>query len=191
MSSRRHMLERLATMSMFAAISIVLVALIRIPMFLPFLEYDPADIPILLGGIFFGPAAGLLLTVVVSAIHSLLFSPGSGIIGFIMHVIATGGMTVISSLIFRSGKNKIGNRHVRLSIALTAGALFMFLSMIPMNLLLTPIYTNMSAAEIWKQFMFVGIIPFNFLKATINSLAAFFLYPIICKAIQGKIWGSK
>lgn len=187
MTQRKKILERLATLSMFAAISIVLVALIRVPMFLPFLEYDPADIPILLGGIFFGPAAGLLLTVVVSAIHSLLFSPGSGIIGFVMHVIATGGMAVICSLIYRSSINKPKNNRWRLGIALAAGALFMVLSMIPMNLLLTPIYAKMAASQIWEQFMFVGIVPFNIVKATINCAAAFLLYPIIQKTLPGKL----
>lgn len=191
MLSRRLFLKRLATLSMFAAISIVLVALIRIPMFLPFLEYDPADIPILLAGIYFGPSAGLLLTVVVSAIHSILFSPGSGIIGFIMHVIATGGMVVICSLIYRSSKNKIQNRHLRLSTALVAGAVFMVLSMIPMNLLLTPIYAKMSAAAIWEQFMFIGIIPYNIVKALINGLAAFLMFSIIYKTIPGRLLNTK
>ena len=187
MLKRRLFLERLATLSMFAAISIVLVALIRAPMFLPFLEFDPADVPILLAGIYFGPAAGLLLTVVVSAIQSILFSPGSGIIGFIMHVVATGGMVVICSLLYRSKKNKIKNRHIKLGTALAAGAVFMILVMIPMNLLLTPIYAKMSAAAIWEQFMFVGIIPFNIVKAIINSLFAFLLYPVTLKAIPNRL----
>ena len=57
---------RLAKMAMLVAISIVLVALVHFPIFpaVAFLEYDPADIPILIGTFAFGPVAGILLTVV-------------------------------------------------------------------------------------------------------------------------------
>ena len=188
MTVRKQFLEKLATLSMFAAISIVLVSLIRVPMFLPFLEYDPADIPILISGILYGPAAGLIITVVVSAMQTLIFSSLSGIIGFIMHVIATGGMVVICSLIFRATDGQSRKTTMRLGTALITGSIFMILVMVPMNLLLTPIYAKMSASDIWEQFMFVGIVPFNVVKAVINSVATLLLYPIICRAIPGKIF---
>ena len=38
--------RNITSIAVMAALSIVLVYLVRIPMFLPFLEYDPADIPI-------------------------------------------------------------------------------------------------------------------------------------------------
>ncbi|HRV34069.1 MAG TPA: ECF transporter S component, partial [Anaerovoracaceae bacterium] len=43
--------RNLAKLGILAAISIVLVALIHFPVFAaaPFLEYDPADIPIIIG----------------------------------------------------------------------------------------------------------------------------------------------
>ncbi len=49
--------RRLTTMAVMAALSIVLVALIHFPIFpaVSFLEYDPADIPILIAGFAFGP----------------------------------------------------------------------------------------------------------------------------------------
>ena len=52
---------KLAKMAMLVAVSIVLVALIHLPILpmVPFLEYDPADIPILLGSFAFGPGAGI------------------------------------------------------------------------------------------------------------------------------------
>ena len=50
-TKRRWSTVRLAKMAMLVAISIVLVALIHVPIFpaVAFLEYDPADIPILIG----------------------------------------------------------------------------------------------------------------------------------------------
>ena len=52
------------------AISVALVYLIHFPIFpaVAFLEYDPADIPILIGTFVFGPLSGIVLTVVTSVI---------------------------------------------------------------------------------------------------------------------------
>ena len=51
--------RKLTTLAMLAALAIVLVALIHFPLVpaAPFLEYDPADIPIFIGTFLFGPAA--------------------------------------------------------------------------------------------------------------------------------------
>ena len=60
MNGSKMSTTRLAKMGMLVAISIVLVMLIHFPIIpaVAFLEYDPADIPILLGTFAFGPAAG-------------------------------------------------------------------------------------------------------------------------------------
>ena len=65
---------KLAKMGMLVAISIVLVAIIHFPIFpaVAFLEYDPADIPILIGTFAFGPVAGLLLTIVINGLFIYL-----------------------------------------------------------------------------------------------------------------------
>ena len=67
----REKTVRLAKMGMLVAISIVLVYFIHFPIFpaVAFLEYDPADISILIGTFAFGPLAGILLTVVTSVIQ--------------------------------------------------------------------------------------------------------------------------
>jgi len=82
-------------MAMLAAISVVLVLLIRIPFPpAPFLVYDPADIPIFIGAFAFGPLAGLTLTFIVSFIQAFVLG-GDGLIGFFMHFVATGACFMI------------------------------------------------------------------------------------------------
>ena len=51
--------RKLTVMAMLVAISVVLVYLIHFPIFpaAAFLEYDPADIPILIGAFAYGPVA--------------------------------------------------------------------------------------------------------------------------------------
>ena len=67
---------KLVKMGAMVAISVVLVYLIHFPIFpaVAFLEYDPADIPILIGTFAFGPVVGLILTVVTSVVQGLTVS---------------------------------------------------------------------------------------------------------------------
>ena len=68
--------RKLTTMAMLTAISIVLVAFVHFPLLpaAPWMEYDPADIPIFIGTFLFGPAAGLGLTAVVAIIQGTTVS---------------------------------------------------------------------------------------------------------------------
>ena len=74
--NRRISTRQLVSMAMLGAISIVLVAVIHFPLIpaAAFLEYDPADIPILICAFAYGPLAGLLLTVVVCFIQGFTAS---------------------------------------------------------------------------------------------------------------------
>ena len=106
MSGRKVKLVKMGAM---VAISVALVYLIHFPIFpaVAFLEYDPADIPILIGTFAFGPLAGLVLTVVTSVIQGLTVSSGSGLYGILMHVIATGVLVVVSGSVYRRRKTRI------------------------------------------------------------------------------------
>ena len=100
--------KRIATIGVLTALSVVLVSLIHFPIFpaVSFLEYDPADIPILICGFAFGPVAGIIVTVIASVIQGFTVSAGSGIYGILMHVIATGINVTVSSLIYKHHKTK-------------------------------------------------------------------------------------
>lgn len=160
---------RLAKMGMLVAISIVLVYFIHIPMFTAFYEYDPADIPILMGAFAFGPWAGLLLTIVTALIQGLTVSAASGAYGIIMHIIATGAFVLMAGLIYKGGKTK-----KRAIIALSCGVLAMVIIMIPANILITPYF--MAAPRSAVIAMLPLIIGFNFTKAGINAIVTFILY---------------
>src|SRR5690554_5742875 len=126
--------KELVQMAVLTAISIVLVYLVRFPIFAsaPFLEYDMADVPILIGTFLFGPISGLLLTAAVSILQGLTVSAQSGWIGIIMHIIATGTFVVVAGAIYRFNHTRIGA-----IIALVCGSIAMTLMMIPLNLIFT------------------------------------------------------
>ena len=100
--------RKLTTLAMLAALTIVLVALIHFPLVpaAPFLEYDPADIPIFIGTFLFGPAAGLALTAVVCVIQGVTVSAASGPIGIIMHFLATGTFVLLAGNLYRAHRTR-------------------------------------------------------------------------------------
>ena len=119
--------KTITQMAVLAAMSILLVYLIHFPIFpaAPFLEYDPADIPILIGTFMFGPLGGLVLTAVVCVLQGLTVSASSGIIGILMHFFATGSFVLIAGNIYKRVRTRKGA-----IIALIAGILTMTIAMV-------------------------------------------------------------
>ena len=171
MKEKKITTERLAKMAMMVALAIVLVFLIHFPIFpaVPFLEYDPADIPILIGTFAFGPLAGILLTIVTAVLQGVTVSAQSGPYGIIMHIIATSALVLTAGIIYSKGKTK-----KRAVIALICGTLAMTLVMIPANMLITTKFWGMTVSEL-MPFM-PWIILFNLIKAGINSMVTFLVY---------------
>ena len=127
----------LTNMAMLAALSLILVMLINFPILpaVPFMKYDPADIPILIGSFLFGPIGGIILTAIVSILQGLFISGDGGPIGIIMHFLATGTFALIAGFIYQRTRTKRAA-----IIGLVCGALSMTLIMVICNLLLTPIF---------------------------------------------------
>lgn len=170
-SSQKSLTLRLVKMAMLVAIAIVLVLLVHFPIFpaVSFLEYDPADIPIIIGGFAFGPVAGIILTVITAVIQGVTVSAASGIYGILMHVISTLALVLTSSLIYYRHKTK---KTALIGLACGTGA--MIVVMFFANLLITPIFMGVSR-ELVLQLMPL-ILLFNLIKAGINSAVTFLLY---------------
>lgn len=167
----REKTVRLAKMGMLVAISVVLVYFIHFPIFpaVAFLEYDPADIPILIGTFAFGPVAGVLLTIVTSVVQGVTVSAASGAYGIIMHIIATSVLVIVAGVIYKFNKTRKGA-----VIALICGTAAMAVVMIGANLIITPLFMGVPRSMVWDLMPF--IVGFNAIKAGINSIATFFLY---------------
>ena len=162
----------LAKLGILAAISVVLVAIVHFPLIpaAAFLEYDPADVPILLGTFALGPVAGLLLTLVASVIQGVTVSAASGWYGILMHVIATGTYVIVAGNIYNAHKTK-----KQAVLALVCGTLAMAAVMVPANLFITPIFMGAPRSAVAAMIP-TAILPFNLLKAGINSVITFLLY---------------
>lgn len=180
-NNSREKTKKLVTLALFAAIAVVLMLLIRIPFPpAPFLEYDPADIPIFIVTFLFGPISGLTVTVIVSVIQALTVSSASHWIGAVMHILATGSFCIAAGLIYQRNRTRKGA-----IIALIVGSLVMTAVMCGCNLIFTPIFMGAPRETVIAMLLPV-IIPFNLIKAGINSLVTFAIYKSISKLIHPK-----
>lgn len=176
--------RKLTSMAVMIALSVVLVAIIHIPMPAPitFLEYDPADVPILIVGFAFGPVAGILVTIIASLIQGLTVSAGSGIYGIIMHILATGVYVLTASLIYKHKKTKSGA-----ILAIACGTIAMTAVMFGANLVVTP-YFMMGAVNKGTVGAVLDLMPFillfNLGKAAVNGILTFFLYKRISPIVK-------
>ena len=176
---KNERLKRLVVLAMLAAISVVLVWAVHVPLIpvVSFLEYDPADVPILIATMAYGPVAGVVLTVVVSVIQGLTVSAGSGAYGIIMHIIATSTLVLVAGGVYRL-------RHTRggAVLGLVLGTLAMGLVMMPANHFITPAFTGWPVAQV-DALLIPGILPFNLLKAGLNSGVTFVVYKTVSRYI--------
>ncbi|MBQ6553585.1 MAG: ECF transporter S component [Clostridia bacterium] len=170
MKKQRIDLKTVAVLAMFAAISIVLVYLVHIPIFpsAPYLEYDPADIMIFICSLAISPLWSIVLTVVVSLAQGLLISGFN--LGIIMHIVATGIAAFVCGMIYRKRRT-----FVSAIVGLGAAALIATAVMVPMNIIFTPIYTGMARSIVVTLLPF-PIIPFNLVKFGINAVVTGLLF---------------
>lgn len=172
-------------LGVMAALAVVLAFLIRIPWpAAPFLEYDPADVPIFIVTFAFGPIPGLILTVIVSFVQGLTVSAGSGIIGIVMHIAATGTAALVAGYIYK--RNKTKGTAVK---ALVSAVAAMTGVMLVMNLWLTPIFMGTPVEAVLGMIVPI-ILPFNLVKAGLNAVIAFGIYKVVGKIFRDN-WERK
>ncbi len=154
--------KKMVRVALLCAISVVLVYFIHFPLIpsAPFLEYDPADMSIILTGLCYGTGWGILATVITSVIQGLTVSSASGWIGIVMHIISTSMFVTAVSLTYK--------KTSKLVVSLIVGTITMVLVMIPVNLVFTGIFMGTGVEAVVKM-LIPAIIPFNLLKAGINA----------------------
>jgi len=187
MNNQRNLnVLRLTNLAMLTSISLVLLMLIHFPIFpaTKFLEYDMADVPILLGTLAFGPAYGLILLIISSFFQWILISPEGMWVGFVMHVAAS-GMLVLSVGFAR----KILKNKASVIIGMVIGCILMTSLMIVLNLTLTVKFYHVPSQMV-KDWMIPFIIPFNLIKSSVNCMITFFVfipYEKLIKYYNGKM----
>ena len=176
----RSTVDRLVKLGMLAGLSVILVYAIHFPIFpsATFLEYDMADVPILIATFLYGPWWGLALTAVVSVLQWVLVSPQGMWVGAVMHFCATGAYVLAAGLIYRKFRSMKGA-----IVGMAVGAVLQTAMMVPMNLLFTVHFFGYPREAV-VALLPTAIIPFNAVKTVANSVITFLLYKRVEKLLK-------
>lgn len=166
-------------LAMLTAISIVVTYLSKMIPFavVGFLKFDFKDVIIAIGGFLFGPLAAVAISIAASLIEMLTFS-GTGIIGFIMNVIATCAFVCPAAYIYKRSytqKSAI--------IGLIVGCLAATAMMLLWNYLITPLYMEIER-EVVAKMLLPAFLPFNLAKTGMNAALTILLYKPIVKVLR-------
>lgn len=170
-------LKSLICMSMLIALAVAADILLRIPGIGGFLTYEPKDVILTIGGFIFGPLAGLLMALIVCVIETVTVST-TGLIGLLMNFLASATFVGVSTAFYV--KKKTLSRAI---LGLVAGTIAMTVIMLLWNYIVTPIYMGVPREAVLEMIVPL-LLPFNLLKAALNSALVMFLYKGVVTALR-------
>lgn len=170
--------RQLVTMSLLCAIGVML-SFIEFPLLpaAPFLKFDASIMPAMVCGFAYGPAAGLACGIVGAVIHGIIMADYWGAI---MNVLVIIGYVLPAALIYRKMRTMKGA-----VLGLAAAVACSIVMAIVGNLAITPIYLN-TPVEVVVGMIVPVLVPFNIVKALINSVLTLIVYKSISNLITPK-----
>ncbi len=171
--------RKMVLLAMLAAIAYMLVALIRIPVLpaAPFLKYEPKDVVISIGGFLMGPMAAFIISLVVALVEMVSISE-TGFIGCLMNLLSSAAFACTAALVYKK-RRSIGGAICGLLL----GSATMIVTMLLWNWLITPLYMGYPRDAVVGMLIPV-FLPFNALKAGLNSALMLMLYKPLVSALR-------
>lgn len=167
-------IKRYAVIAVFAAMAYIVTLVFRIHVM--FLTFDAKDAVITVASLFFGPTAGVMISLIAALLE--LTVSGTGLYGFIMNFASSAVFSAVAALIYRR-RHTMGGAVFSLACAVIS----MSLVMIALNLVITPFYMGVPKSEV-VPLLGSLILPFNLLKGTLNASLTAILYKPMATAIR-------
>jgi riboflavin transporter FmnP len=172
--------KKLVTLAMLAAVSYIIVALFRVPVFPPpvdFLKLEIKDVVVAIGGFLYGPLSALLISAVVSLVEMITVST-TGPIGAVMNLLSTCSFACTAAFIYKHRRTLPGAL-----VGLICGSVAMTVVMLLWNWLITPLYMGYPRAAV-EAMLIPYFLPFNALKAGLNTALTMVLYKPIANTLR-------
>ena len=172
--SGRWSTRRIAVYALFVALSMA-VSFIEFPLIpgVPWLKYDPSGIVCLVAGFTYGPAAAVLVSVLGFVPHVFADPWGS-----LMAIAVALAMSVPAALVYRRLRTRRGAL-----IGIIAGAVVALVVAIIGNLLVTPIYADMTVEQVAAMIV-PALLPFNLAKLAVHGVVTFLIYKPISNLLN-------
>ena len=172
-------LQTWVSMAMLTAVAYVVMLLSKsLPQINGFLQMDLKDTIICIGGFLYGPLSAAIISIVVAVVEMFTYSD-TGPIGCLMNIISTASFCCTASFIYKRVHTKRGA-----VLGLSAAVAVLVVVMLLWNYLITPLYmTGTSRSDIAGMLVPV-FLPFNLLKAGLNSASILLLYKPVVTALR-------
>lgn len=180
MNNSNKNVNKMIKISLLVAIAVVLMYFDFpvIPLF-PWLKIDLSEVPALMGGFAYGPIAGGAIVILKVVLRFLIKGTETGFIGELANIIVGLALVVPAAWIYNRNKSK-----KTAVIGMVVGGLVMEVLGIIANIyFLLPAYGMQMAPAELSQYVIVGLLPFNGLKALIVGVITYLLYKKVSKAI--------
>lgn len=188
--------RELVTIGLFSALAYVLM-LLESPGYLGFLRIEFSDVPAILGGLGYGPAAGVFIELIKNLIKVLSTKTIGA--GELSNFLVGSAFVIPLSIIYRKWKGK----H-KLLVGYVVSVISMCIAGMLVNYFITvPIYSNMFGGmealigfvggmtpgflptidSMWKLIL-IGITPFNVVKGTMMAVVSYYVFKLVKKPLQ-------
>ena len=190
--------KNIAVVAVLSALSFVLYMFVKFPLpfiFPSFLDMQFSDLPALLGGFSLGPIAGTII-IVVKCLLKLPFS-STACVGELADLLIGLAFVLPSSVYYRYNRNKKGA-----IISLLIGSFSAIIMAVVANrFILIPFFTKaygmeaivgmmkalypeISADSVYKYYLPLAVLPFNFLRCLVCGVLTYFTYKPLSKALH-------
>ena len=173
--------RKYVALAMFAALSFVSLFVLHIGGIGGFLSFDVKDAIIMVSSMIWGPVCGVVISLLVSLIEMFAIS-STHFWGFLMNFFSTAVFVAVGSSLYRYAP-KLKKTMTGAVIGLFASVVVTTATMIVLNLLITPIYMHVPTSTIISMIIPL-LLPFNALKALINSCIVLIIYKPISMALK-------
>ena len=168
----------MVTLAMLTAVAWVVTYLCKaIPSVNGFLDFEFKSVVICIGGFTLGPAAAIILSILVPVVEFFTYS-GTGPIGLVMNVAATASFCCPACYIYKRRHTMNG------AVAgLAVGTVALTVVMVLWNYLITPLYQGVPR-EVVAGMLLPVFLPFNLTKGGLNMAATLLLYKPVVTALR-------
>ncbi|HJC41876.1 MAG TPA: ECF transporter S component [Candidatus Intestinimonas pullistercoris] len=170
--------KTITTLAMLSGIAYVVMLVSKLlPSVNGFLDFDFKDVVICIGGFTFGPVAAAVMAIVVAFVEMITIST-TGLIGFVMNVLATCGFCCTATFIYKKRHTMVGA-----VLGLGLGVVVLTVVMLLWNYFLTPIYQGLPREAVADMLVPI-FLPFNLAKGGMNMAATLLLYKPVVTALR-------
>ena len=169
--------KRISYVGLLRALAFLLMSIFSVPLIpgAQFLRFEPSEIPALVASVTFGPVAGVMTNLIKDILYFMFRA--KGIFGPLSDCLITSVFVFVVGWIYQKKPDCKG-----LIIACIIGSIARTIAMVPVNCVILPLQFGYGTEKV-LQMMPYALIPFNLIKAAINSFGTVVIYQVVLKRV--------